>query len=181
LNNKQSQRGDQASSRGNRKSEEILAATARRLSGETIEAGEAKGAADQINRGDKPTQFRMAKAHEHISQHDTMDQKRGRGSKGNQVGEGIELTAKGAFDAAHPRDPAVKQIEDAGKQDKTQGQFDFIKKVPRSDIGFNDFGKSYESAKQIPRRQQVWEEINLEFRLNRLAGTGRGSRCRHNS
>jgi hypothetical protein len=55
----------------------------------------------------------------HLAQHDAMHQKRRRGAEGNQIGQGIEFPAKGAFDAAHAGQAAIEQIENAGQQDES--------------------------------------------------------------
>ena len=43
-----------------------------------------------------------------------MDEESGRRSKRNQVGQGVELAAEGAFAAAHPSYPAIEHIENQG-------------------------------------------------------------------
>ena len=53
-----------------------------------------------------------------------MHEKGGRHAKGNQVGQRIELAAKGTFDPHHARDAAVEEIEDAGQQNESERDLD---------------------------------------------------------
>src|SRR6266403_981733 len=158
FDDEQREGSNQAGSRRNREPQEFLAGAVLPLRAQAVEPGEAKGPAKQINRGDEPTQFRLAL--NHVLQNHAMDQEGGGRAEGNQVRQRIEFAAEGAFDAAHARDPAIEQIEYARQQDKAQRDFDRVK-IARGDVGFYDFGQSNKAAEEVAGREEVGEKIDL--------------------
>ena len=104
-----------AAAEGIGKAEKILAA-AGGVGGQHIKPRQPEGAANQINRGDEPAEFRML--HKHVAQHDAMHQERRRDAERNQVRQRIEFAPERAFRAAPARHAPVEQIENAREQNE---------------------------------------------------------------
>ena len=101
-------------------------------------------------------------AHKDIPQHNPMHQKGGSRPKGNQVGQGIELTSEGALRADGSCDASVEKVEDAGRQDEAQRDFD-LGEITLVDIGFDNFGQGDKTANQVAGGKQVREEIDFQL------------------
>src|ERR1043166_5949294 len=105
----------------------------------------------------------------HIAQYNPMHQESRRRAEGDEVSQGIEFASEGALNAAHPRDPSVQQIENAGQQNESEGDFDWLK-ISIRNVSLDNFCQRHEPAKQVPGGQQIRQKINLDFGLERVVG-----------
>src|SRR5688572_12411882 len=108
---KQSNRCDQPRRRRNRKPHEILASAAPWHCGQTIKSGQPQRSTNQIHRREKPTHLRMLD--KHITKNNSLHQKRRRRPEGNQICERIKFTPERTLRAAHSRQAAIEQVENA--------------------------------------------------------------------
>ena len=108
-----------------------------------------------------------------------MDQEGRRHPERDQVGQRIELAAERALHAAHSRDAAIEQIEDAGQQDETQRDRDFLVEIPLINVCLDDFCQRHEAAEKIPGGEQVRKEIDFDFPFGVLTGRRDGGRQAH--
>src|ERR1041385_1583828 len=90
------------------------------------------------------------------------------GAERNQISQRIEFPPKRALDATHPRDAAIEEVKDAGKQNEPESDFDGAI-VSVCHIRFDDFGQRDETAKEVSRRKEVRQKINLQLGLSGVA------------
>ena len=167
LDDEQGQRGHQARGRGDGEAQEILAGARQVHGGKAVEPRQPERAAQQVNRGDKPAELGVF-IRQRMAQHHPMHQKGRRNAKGNQVGQRIKLAAERAFMPAHARHAAIEQIKNARQQNAREGKFDGppIDQTGhrvRREVGLHDLGQRHEAAEQIPRRQEIRQEVNLQL------------------
>src|SRR2546423_3357368 len=106
---KQCDRRDQSSGRWNRKTAEILRPVGAGFSfvirRRGIETGQAQRAASEINESNDPTRIRE------FIKNDAINHQRRCESKGNDVGERIELASKRAFMSSETGQSPIQKIE----------------------------------------------------------------------
>lgn len=110
--------GDEAGGGGDGEAAEFLEGFGFGVGGEDVEAGEAEGTAGEVNEGDEP-----ADAVGEFSEDDFEDEEGGGDAEGDDVGEGIELAAEGAFLAAEPGEAAIEHIAEEGTDDEEEAAF----------------------------------------------------------
>src|ERR1051325_11546552 len=106
VNDQQRKRSDQARRGWDGKTEEVLAAATAGRSRQAVESSQSEGAANQVDRRNKPAQFRVRP--KNVFQHHPMHQKGGGRAEGNHVGQRIELASERAINAAHAGDAAIE-------------------------------------------------------------------------
>lgn len=108
-----------------------------------------------------------------------MHHESGCGAEGDDIGEGIEFAAEGAFIAAEAGDSAVEQVEHAGEDDEEDGVPDTVGKIGGGEVGFDDFSEGEEAAEQVACGEEVWEEVDFELgRFRRVSGVSCAGGCR---
>ena len=85
------------------------------VGGGDVEPGQPQRAAEEIEARDEPADLVRD-----VVEHDLEDEQRGRDAEADDVGQRIELAAEGAFLAAEAGEPAVEQIEEAGRRGCTE-------------------------------------------------------------
>ena len=116
-------------------------------------------AGDEIKKGDHP-----ADAGGELSEDDLEDEQGGGDTEGDDVGEGVELAAEGAFVAAEAGEAAVEHIENKGAEDPEQAGF--IGSDPVAVFGgglheaaLDDLEDGHEATEEISRGHEAGEEI----------------------
>ena len=91
--------------------------------------------------------------------------KKSRGhAKGNQVRQGIKFPSKRALHPAHPGQPPIEQIKNAGQQNKRQGRADFAV-AGRAGLSVDNLVQRHEATVEISRRHEVRQKIDSQGRL----------------
>src|SRR5438270_404740 len=99
---------------------------------------------------------------EDILEHHAMNQKGGRHAERNEISERIEFAAERTFNAAHPSDTPIEQIENAGQQDESEGDLD-VMIIAGGDVRLDNSCQRDEAAEKISGGEEVRQEIDFEF------------------
>ena len=140
--------------------------------GEAIKPCQSQSTADDVNRSDEPSNFRVRT--KHVFQHNLVHEKCRHHAEGHHIGQRVELPAKGTFVTAQSRHAPVKDIKHARQQNQPQGVPDgAVVRIHPGKIGLHNFGQRKKSTEEVGRREQVGQEINLQFLAAafRLGGT----------
>src|SRR5665213_1420950 len=162
MDDEQRERGNKSGGGRNREAEKIFTGAAARHRGEAVEPREPERATQQVNRGDEPADAAVF-LWKNVGKHDALDEKRGRDAERNQIGKRIEFASKRTFHAAHARDAAVEQVENARKQNKRERELDLREIIVRPGNRIHDFCQCDKAAEQVSSRQQIRQKINLQL------------------
>src|SRR5437588_7576386 len=145
---------DQSRGRGNREPGEVLAAVRASRSfvirRRGVKTRETQRAAREINERDYPTCVWK------FVEHDAINHQRRRETKGNDIGQRIELAPERALMAAEARESPIQEIENERAENEPNGGMKKV--VCRIDIralqqrAFQNFKRGSKSTKQISRR-----------------------------
>ena len=128
------------------------------LGRECVETGQAHSPTNEVDKGDHPSDTSGE-----LGQHDFKNKEGRCDSEGDDVREGIEFTAEGAFMAAEAGNATIEHIEDKGAQNPKQAGFvglgpsDVILRLKQTAL--DDLQNSHKAAEEIARGHQAGEEV----------------------
>ena len=132
------------------------------MAGEGVEAGQTHGSTDQIDKRDHPTD-----AGGKLGENNLEDEQGGGDAEGDDIGQGVELPAKGAFMAAKAGEAAIEHVENQSPQDPEQAGFVRGNPVPvfsrLHEATLDDLENGHEAAEEVSGRHETGEEISRAF------------------
>src|SRR5207247_1989682 len=98
-----------------------------------------------------------------FAQHDLVNEQSRGDAEGDEIGQGIELAAKGALVTAEPGEPSIEQVENAGGQNEPDGVVEIGGGFPEIDLAraIIDAQDGREAAEEVACGHEIGQEINL--------------------